>query len=272
MGVIKMVKSSRSVHLREKDLKASPVVAFEGLNHKKASAFTLAEVLITIGVIGVVAALALPVLSAHIKDVILQNQLKRAQAVLINGVKLLEAQDGGSNLNETTLMNCDDDECIKTEIRKGFKVVEEFDSDKLGKYTVDDRTDEDVWSNSDIIYKFVTMDGTHYGLKKFDKDATSLEFIADVNGAKNPNTSCQDLVTFTVTGNSIVKGCDFPKGCDIDNLSACNEEQCNALNARYPNGWGSCGARCKNAGCRWESFGDEGYCQGIIQFIPFVAY
>ena len=39
-------------------------------------AFTLAEVLITLGVIGVVAALTIPTLSAKIQDNILKNQFK----------------------------------------------------------------------------------------------------------------------------------------------------------------------------------------------------
>jgi prepilin-type N-terminal cleavage/methylation domain-containing protein len=205
----------------------SPNHLFTSKNKK--AAFTLAEVLITLGIIGVVAAMTLPVLFANINDVVLENQVKKAKSVLINGVKLLMVQDDVTNLDQTTLANCEDSECVKAEIQKAFKVMGEFDNSQIVKYTIDDKTDEDVWSDGNIVYKFSTMDGTSYGLKKFDKGANSLIFVADINGIKKPNTSCKDLLTFTVSGNSIAEGCDFASGCSADNFSACNENECKAL-------------------------------------------
>jgi prepilin-type N-terminal cleavage/methylation domain-containing protein len=223
-----------------------------GVNPAPSKGFTLAEVLITLGIIGVVAAMTMPVLFANINDVVLENQVKKAKSVLINGVKLLMAQDDVTNLDQTTLANCDDNECIKTEIRKAFKIVEEFDSSKMAKYTINDKADEDIWSDSDIIYRFATADGTCYGVRRFDKGADSLIFVADINGTKRPNTSCKDLLTFTVSGNSIAEGCDFASGCSVDNISACNENECRAME----------GSLCqKRRGVVfWDSYGSSCIC------------
>jgi prepilin-type N-terminal cleavage/methylation domain-containing protein len=60
----------------------------------KKSAFTLAEVLITIGIIGVVAAITLPTLMHKIKGKIVQNELKHVHAVLNQAYKLAIAENG----------------------------------------------------------------------------------------------------------------------------------------------------------------------------------
>ena len=55
-------------------------------------AFTLAEVLITLGVIGIVAALTLPTLIKNYQKTVLLNQLKKTYAVLNQGVLLMKAK------------------------------------------------------------------------------------------------------------------------------------------------------------------------------------
>lgn len=59
----------------------------------KKQAFTLAEVLITLGIIGVVAAMTLPNLISHHKAKVLQTQFNRCYSVLANATKALVAQD-----------------------------------------------------------------------------------------------------------------------------------------------------------------------------------
>ncbi len=54
----------------------------EGLRTKKKAAFTLAEVLITIGIIGVVAAMTLPALIADYKDKELETRTKKAFSII----------------------------------------------------------------------------------------------------------------------------------------------------------------------------------------------
>ena len=60
----------------------------------KKKAFTLAEVLITLGVIGVVAAMTLPTLIQKYKRVVVETQLRREYALIANAVKWAEVDNG----------------------------------------------------------------------------------------------------------------------------------------------------------------------------------
>ena len=62
--------------------------------HKRV-AFTLAEVLITLGIIGVVAVLTLPSIVHNIQKVVLKNQFKRAYSNFYNAIKYTQVQNGG---------------------------------------------------------------------------------------------------------------------------------------------------------------------------------
>ena len=61
-------------------------------------AFTLAEVLITLGIIGVVAALTLPSVVAHYKEKVLVTQVKKAYSEMQNALKMYSAQNGCSDI------------------------------------------------------------------------------------------------------------------------------------------------------------------------------
>lgn len=61
---------------------------------KKIFAFTLAEVLITIGVIGVVAAITIPSLITKSHRIIVENRLKDSYSIMSNAVKMAEEEWG----------------------------------------------------------------------------------------------------------------------------------------------------------------------------------
>ena len=75
-------------------------------NHCFLKAFTMAEVLITIGVIGVVAAMTLPTIIVNCEDKILENQSKKTQNVLANGMRRVMANDEVNELEYTDLIGC----------------------------------------------------------------------------------------------------------------------------------------------------------------------
>ena len=58
------------------------------------AAFTLAEVLITLGIIGVVAALTLPTIINKAQSMILKNQFRKAYSTLHNAINLVQVQNG----------------------------------------------------------------------------------------------------------------------------------------------------------------------------------
>lgn len=56
--------------------------------------FTLAETLIALGIIGVVAALTLPVLIQKHRNMVVENKLKRFYSVMQQAIKMSEAENG----------------------------------------------------------------------------------------------------------------------------------------------------------------------------------
>ena len=68
----------------------------------KKSAFTLAEVLITLGIIGVIAALTIPSLIAKYQDKVLIQQTKKAFSVFQNGLALASQDNGTPGDNSLT--------------------------------------------------------------------------------------------------------------------------------------------------------------------------
>ena len=74
------------------------------LFHKCFEGFTLAEVLITLGIIGVVAALTLPNLIANYRDKVLIAQTKRTYSLIMNAITLWKT-DVGSFDDNTLLFN-----------------------------------------------------------------------------------------------------------------------------------------------------------------------
>lgn len=68
------------------------------MNYK--SGFTLAEVLITLGIIGVVAALTIPVLVKNYQEKLLVNKAKKTYAIVNNAIQLTIAQNGYTNYSQ----------------------------------------------------------------------------------------------------------------------------------------------------------------------------
>lgn len=64
------------------------------------TAFTLAEVLITLGIIGVVVALTMPALVAKYNEMVMVNKLKRTYSELANAIDLRKAELGTSDYAE----------------------------------------------------------------------------------------------------------------------------------------------------------------------------
>lgn len=75
-------------------------------NNMKKFGFTLAEVLITLGVIGIVAAMTIPTIMRDIQDFQLKSAWKKSYSEISNAVKLLYINNGG-NLDYGTLAQAD---------------------------------------------------------------------------------------------------------------------------------------------------------------------
>lgn len=210
--------------------------------------FTLAEVLITIAILGVVAAIVLPTVLNNIDDRVLETQNKKAKAVFANGIKMLTAQSGSPYLKDTQLKRCRADaECIATEIKKAFKVVDDSISSPktfgIG-YLENDESENEIypWEEDAVNYAFLTADGSMFGILFNDEDRNSLSIFFDANGEKTPNTAGRDLCLLTLDETAQLVGSDVTcpfdvqmeqaADCSTSNPSACTQAQCLSLPGR----------------------------------------
>lgn len=63
-------------------------------------AFTLAEILITLGIVGIVSALTIPTLIQNYKKQVLVNQLRKAMSEISQGLQLMMAEDEVTSLTQ----------------------------------------------------------------------------------------------------------------------------------------------------------------------------
>ena len=64
------------------------------MNMQKIWAFTLAEVLITLGIIGIVAAMTIPSLMTKYRKSIVETRLKDSYSIFANAIRLAESEYG----------------------------------------------------------------------------------------------------------------------------------------------------------------------------------
>lgn len=178
----------------------------------KSDAFTLSEVLITLAIIGVVAALTIPSLIAKYNKQIYVTQLKKAVSVFDNALGQISADYGTSGDLSTTGIYGGINEQL---IVKYFKVAKYCGSAvNLGCFSHSANNAYDGSSttfNPDgyaQYYKFLTADGAAFGIVPMSADCSTYmedgslqtphficgEVFIDVNGPnKGPNYVGRDL-------------------------------------------------------------------------------
>lgn len=164
--------------------------------------FTLAEVLITLGIIGVVAAMTIPVLVTKIQDAQFKTAAKKAYA--LTGQAFKSMQDDGKVLADYG----SNKETFKEEFMTYFKVAEDcglrrcvptsYHSD-IYKTLNGEKADASLMDEG----QFTTLDGQFFMIQ--NSTYYNWLFISvDVNGYKSkPNIWGRDVFTFWIdeTGN-----------------------------------------------------------------------
>ena len=209
---------------------------------QKKKAFTLAEVLITLGIIGIVAALTIPALMHNHQARVLDTQYKKAISVLANGIRLMMArEDAYGDLRLTQMQEC-------------YELAEESDAgadacfaEVVSKYFIPMQTTQDagfaqklrqlqyirsyvpstietvfmppayandnyaVWQ--EVTYAFQTKDGAIIGFGDTygSEDTYNVYPLSlDLNGMRGSNRVYKDLVLIELLSNGdiIVKTAD----------------------------------------------------------------
>ncbi len=188
----------------------------------KVKAFTLAEVLITLAIIGVVAAMTMPALIQNYQKRALETQIKHFYSMFSQAVKQYMADYGTDDLRNTPLASDNYEDysspegiaSIRNFMTKYLKVVKECDhapSDCFAKEyrsydgKVNDRgingynTDADLYAiNTGFGYRdYVLADGAVVKIGYW-MDEQPIDIIVDVNGKKGPNKAGYDVLSMTL--------------------------------------------------------------------------
>ena len=99
----------------------------------KKRGFTLAEVLITLGIIGIIASITLPALMSNMDKTQFANGLKTAQNIFTNGFAQMKATEMVDILRDTDLFSCysekvtshtsENHSCILQNMKKYFAIT-----------------------------------------------------------------------------------------------------------------------------------------------------
>lgn len=175
-------------------------------------AFTLAEILITLGIIGVVAALTMPSLMANYKKSVAKNQFKKTYSTLTNAFNQT-VQDLGESVNcsnqSYTSEACKE---LWNEFVKNLNVVKYCETDAYAQGCVPDYSSENFprtqgcggFSAPQIKEQqpaAVLADGSiifPYGWQKTLYPAIGF----DINGFKKPNVGGQDVFSLGISNKS----------------------------------------------------------------------
>lgn len=204
---------------------------------KKYKAFTLAEVLITLGIIGVVAAMTIPTLMQNIQDRQFKEAAKAAYSKASQALEKLITDNGGwdDSLDYITFA----DQFISY-----FKTINATSPGHnyapIDSYIVRSSTSSDyktlyknIQANTwQMVYQFITADGMFWTINWTDgtnPDLLYTTIIVDVNGyQKSPNIYGRDVFVFQVKNGKIL-----PEGSNNTAYSAstyCNKTSTSSLN------------------------------------------
>lgn len=188
--------------------------------------FTLSEVLITLGVIGIVAVLTIPGVMKNYQNRLYTAQLEKIYAQISDATQSIMNDQHVDNFSETTAVrmpaildsagNCNGGMCDF--LNKYFKTV---------KKNCRNNTAEACLSTKSGVYKTIggttisapasgyfvqTITGAAIGARLTTGTPRKLQLIVDINGLAEPNTIGRDVFSIEVRENGTLTDVDDAKG------------------------------------------------------------
>ena len=173
---------------------------------RKFFAFTLAEVLITLGIIGIVAALTMPSLIANHRKKTYEAQLKKTANTITNGLKRILADDQVDDLTNTRFYahigHAMHEDTLNSYIGNYFNIVR-------NGWTTDQRTYKTIKAGnshySQGCYLITTADGADICLVSPGSYSQKINAYVDTNGyEKLPNTVGLDFFIMSFDENGAI--------------------------------------------------------------------
>ena len=209
---------------------------FTSLFSLKHAAFTLAEVLITLGIIGVVAAMTMPTLINNYQKKAAITAAKKAYSTLSQAYTQL-VNDNGEGLSVCSINNS---ECLGKLFAPYLKSLN--GNGKL--YTPSSEKAEGCWEDNDIgmvnetHYCFSAVDGISYDFDMEFQEANKKQALiyVDINGLKRPNKFGKDRFAFIVLNSTLLPAKDFLGQDYYTSATTCDDGKAdNNGKTAYPN-------------------------------------
>ena len=164
-------------------------------------AFTLAEVLITLGIIGVVAAMTMPSLIQSYKEKATVTAVKQSYSIFAQALKMVTIDNPDlSALTDSKLSAKENSQIMFNEISKHIKKVKSCDVDKkcMGNTYYLNLNNEKVsnWDTYNNLVTGVLANGTSFWILNLPNNTVG-QIGIDINGDKRPNKLGVDFFWFT---------------------------------------------------------------------------
>lgn len=174
----------------------------------KLNGFTLAEVLITLGIIGVVAALTIPTLVKSYQQQVVISAVQKFYSTMAQAIKASEIDNGQIGTWDFPVVDGNGAPgsatvtFLNTYILPYLKISKKCDLDTStscwNAVLKPNGTSSTLMTNTDAnIAKYTLQDGSEVAFKGFNNNV-SIATLVDINGAKAPNTLGNDVFAFVI--------------------------------------------------------------------------
>ena len=173
------------------------------------AAFTLAEILITLGIIGIVAAMTIPTLISNYQTKTTVIKLKQARSIIANAIDLAQVENG--TINQWTCTDAADcADMYYNNISKYLKITKDCGNIYLPSKLCYDSQNQDYKNLNGVRYTFCSQgysallsNGMGIVLcPRMDNNdlwwGTYATIKVDINGLAGPNVSGKDVFSFEI--------------------------------------------------------------------------
>ena len=163
------------------------------------TAFTLAEVLITLGIIGIVAAMTLPIVITNYKKSQTANQLKTSYSILSQAVKRSEVDNGEVKYWNFHLSS---KQFFEKYLKNYIKILDEgqngINRERIYYKWLNNETISGSWKETVSDSYLVSLQNGSLLYIHCGGEGYSTTLMVDINGYKTPNKAGIDLFHFNI--------------------------------------------------------------------------
>ena len=202
------------------------------LNNQRKIAFTLAEVLITLGIIGIVAAMTMPSLIQNYQKKQTVSQLQKAYSTFSQALVQSQQENGQSSEWSVTVAGSSYEDNLAyfntywkpyLKVIKVCKTMKECGYNITGFASLTDRHNYTYYGLFNNVPGFIYGDGTYASIRPYGFNNVALQLLViDINGSKMPNIIGRDVFHFQIdTTRGVISGYSSTK----ENLKLCTKEE-----------------------------------------------